>query len=660
MTPRMGRARSRARHFAGSFGRLFNRGSAEAEFAHLADQLEQVVLQVSLKSGLIERANSVATLMTGSGRSELEGRPLLSLIALPAFKDLPGLARSSPRSFQDVPMRTRAGRQMCLDIRVTSIGFGIEGRLLILGEDAGLRHNREQAAADRTQSLEALNALIALNVNPDEASLDHAVGLVRLYLQAPAVGLYSARPDQPGLTLASGVNLNTSFPDHIPPNEIEAFRTPQTWVHSRRADNCLSQAARFSGWSALLSYPVGEWPGQTGLLFVGYKNGQEGPPVSMLGIASQQVYLLQRQLVQQESLRRIAFSHQRLSSQLQSLLHQLREAVVILGPDRRVEYLNLAGGRLLGYKPEEAENLPFEDLLISSDGLHDVIVQALENGTPVENAQVNLHKRNGEPFPATVRVTPLRGEASPAGVMLVITDQSERLAFERRSQHLEQQAVLGELSSIFAHEVRNPINNISAVAQMAAQSLPADSPLRADLVTIRAEIERISRLLTDVLQFSRPLGLQIQPHSLSQLADRVLEGWSPRLHHSGITVRRDYDPATPPALLDLPSMERVLINLIDNALSAMPQGGTLTVMIRGTDTGADQPMVELKVSDTGLGMPEDVKARVFSPFFTTKSDGYGLGLSISRNIVQLVHRGAISVESFPGTGTIFTILLPSG
>jgi signal transduction histidine kinase len=216
---------------------------------------------------------------------------------------------------------------------------------------------------------------------------------------------------------------------------------------------------------------------------------------------------------------------------------------------------------------------------------------------------------------------------------------------------------LGEVMAIFAHEVRNPINNISTGVQLVAKRLGKESPLYESLQRVYKECSRLDQLMKDVLFFSRPLELRIQPLMLSELMDRILARWKPRFSQAGITCHTAYNSKTPLALADSRTLEQVIVNLITNAMEAMPEGGTISVNIEPIIVHSGD-MVELKIADTGPGIPPDVVNRIFDPFFTTKKDGTGLGLAISRRIL-VAHQGTIHVESFADAGTVFSLSLPT-
>jgi signal transduction histidine kinase len=148
----------------------------------------------------------------------------------------------------------------------------------------------------------------------------------------------------------------------------------------------------------------------------------------------------------------------------------------------------------------------------------------------------------------------------------------------------------------------------------------------------------------------------MEPIDLGDMLGRLMERWAPRLKQANVTSHLEFDDQAPAVLADPRTFEQVIVNLITNALQAMPDGGTLSMTLSSAATSQGN-QVELKIADTGPGIPQETIDRIFDPFFTTKKDGTGLGLAISRRIVA-AHKGSIQVESFPDAGTVFTLHIP--
>ena len=233
----------------------------------------------------------------------------------------------------------------------------------------------------------------------------------------------------------------------------------------------------------------------------------------------------------------------------------------------------------------------------------------------------------------------------------------ERVQAEaRRSERL---AALGQLSAGLAHELRNPLGVIKGSAETLAQRLAEAGPLEKELCSyISSEVNRLNAIVGRFLEFARPSQLQLQREEVEGVVERALETAQAQKPQNTIEMVRNYGKNLPPVMLDPDLCEKVFLNLARNALDAMPEGGRLTVTTARTSLdGRDG--IEVVVADTGVGIAPENLEQIFNPFFTTKRDGVGLGLSIVSKIVD-DHRGRIRVTSEPGRGSRFTVFLPLG
>ena len=226
----------------------------------------------------------------------------------------------------------------------------------------------------------------------------------------------------------------------------------------------------------------------------------------------------------------------------------------------------------------------------------------------------------------------------------------------RRSERL---AALGQLSAGLAHEIRNPLGVIKGSAEMLNQKLQGNSPLAQELAGyISSEVNRLNALVARFLDFARPSRLQLQPVSPAALVDRALDSVQAQFPSAGVTVERRYASDLPKILADEQLCEQVFINLICNAYEAMNSaGGKLSVSIAPASV-EDVSGVVVEIQDSGPGVPAELREQIFNPFFTSKENGVGLGLSIVAKIVD-DHRGSIRLKSRPGEGAWFHVFLPA-
>jgi two-component system NtrC family sensor kinase len=229
------------------------------------------------------------------------------------------------------------------------------------------------------------------------------------------------------------------------------------------------------------------------------------------------------------------------------------------------------------------------------------------------------------------------------------------LEAEEQLMQSEKLASMGQLAAGVAHEINNPLGTVLIYSHMLLKNLPSDDPRREDLNMITREADRCRHIVRGLLDFSRQSKLKDELTDVSALLEETLELVRKQRDLGKVELVTDLRPDLPKTLLDPEQMRQAFINVVENALEAMPDGGRLEIDTAVTPSGD----VTVTIADTGGGIPEENLERIFHPFFTTKQigRGTGLGLAIVYGIVKM-HRGAISVDSRPGAGTTFAISLP--
>lgn len=281
------------------------------------------------------------------------------------------------------------------------------------------------------------------------------------------------------------------------------------------------------------------------------------------------------------------------------------------------------------------------------------VQQLLEGSTTVPVVEEKIVTLDGRIVDVEVSKAIFTDEEGPA-IVAMIRDISERKRMAEQLRRTERIAELGTLASGMAHEIGTPMNVILGRAEYLMQRTQ-EEPLKKGLQTIVTQVERITRVMNQLLAFARRKPLERRALDLRKTIDDNLDIFEERLARHRITIERAFAAACPPVFADADQMSQVVINLVMNALHAMPEGGTVRVGVSTHDG-----MVRLTVADTGHGIPQDVAAKIFEPFFTTKEfgKGTGLGLTVVKGIID-EHHGTITVDSTVGLGTTFVIHLPA-
>jgi len=241
----------------------------------------------------------------------------------------------------------------------------------------------------------------------------------------------------------------------------------------------------------------------------------------------------------------------------------------------------------------------------------------------------------------------------------MVTRLGRMRELEAQVKQAEQSAVIGRLASAIAHEIRNPLNYINLTLDHLRTSLAPSDPKKRETVErltaqLKAEVARINTRITEFLKYTRPASLDLRPLDLRATLKDALSMVEVQAGEIGVETRFEEDGPVPPVAGDRESLRSVFTNLIINGMHSMEGmgGGRLTVSLGAVDGRA-----RVSVSDTGQGIPPEHLPKIFEPYFSTKETGTGLGLAIVKKAVD-EHRGAVSVESLPGSGTTFTVELP--
>jgi PAS domain S-box-containing protein len=508
---------------------------------------------------------------------------------------------------------------------------------------------------------EQINLLMDLikngDVSDEQQLYDLVLEALKSLLGTDLIGIYrgdSLRPQAVRVAMAG----DEVFPPVLSSADVIRLSEAVIWKPGKRMFTELHRQGRIAGLKYVASVPIGHREASLGLLVVG---DMEREPIDKIGkILDFFHFYIGYQLQKLALIENLSAENQKKGfslSVLTGILEHIDEGVVVLTPTLKVIEINSNAEVLLGYSCTEVCGERIENVLIGSIGLIKTLEDSVQSLKTHTITKTSLHRRDGSAFPAEMQVIPVVEDGHARALLVLIVDVSEEEENRLRTEQLENHAMLGEFTAIFAHEVRNPINNISTGLQLLANKAEGDIA-NLDLIE-RAQNDciRLNELMDSVLAFSRPIDHKFQSVDVSALVQRVVNRWRPRMTRVNIEPYFKAAEDLPVVSGDYRSLERVFTNLISNAVDVMSgSGGTLSVRVGLKEVVNQQPHVEITFADNGPGIPDSMKDRIFEPFVSNKPRGTGLGLAITKQIVT-THRGAIYASSFPG-GTVFHVELP--
>jgi two-component system, NtrC family, nitrogen regulation sensor histidine kinase GlnL len=339
---------------------------------------------------------------------------------------------------------------------------------------------------------------------------------------------------------------------------------------------------------------------------------------------------------------------------------------VTIDLEGRVVTLNPEAELLTGFFRGEAAGRYCTELFAHTPELSDLLMETLASHAPIASVSLTLRRRNGSTLPIEFSTAPLKGgEGKSLGVIGVFRDVTLLRQLQSDLQRSDRLAALGTMAAGLAHEIKNPLTSLLTFSRHLERRFDDPNFRERFGNVVPRELERINGIVERLLELARPARMSFAQVRLPELLDRAVELYADQLDERRIVVGREYARDVPSIQADRDALYRVFVNMIANALDAMPGGGKLILRTGWTASHDPLPLmrrrlanrVKIEVEDTGDGIEASETNRIFNPFYTTRDHGTGLGLALAHKVVQ-DHSGAISFRSTPGRGTTFTIVLP--
>lgn len=633
------------------FDSLF-RGKAPGltEFGALLQFIDGPAVLVSAQKEIIVAVNSAVLKLTAFSQPDLLGKPMDILFN----KNISRVMNTGGDCFVAINRSKRTTITIKTRVVLLEGGSGMALLLLSPGEEAG-----EAVFGETEMILQTVSEMMASDrLESIDLSLERKLQLLESILRTNAVCFYQAGSGSPELIKIKTRETRPIFPDRLPSTDLIRLNESSIWTPAKKVLTELHQKGRSESLLFIASVPIGDKGALSGLVVAGdYIHEPVDYLIPVLKMTANSIGMGIQQYIKTRNYQDFISKQQRTLDIINNGIEHAREGIILLKPDLTVMEINPSAEWMLGYSNAEVVGQPVDNILIGSERMIPAFESAQQNIPTMNMGSITLNRRNGQSFPASMQIIPVQKNESIIAVMVFLSDVSEHEQIQARTQQLEHRALLGDFTNVFAHEVRNPINNISTGIQLLASRMAEDDPNRDVVDRIQNDCLRLNSLMESVLTFSRPVPRHLAPVDLNILLSQILDRWYPRMAKVNVTSFFQQNADIPKVEGDWRSLEQVFTNLVSNAVEAMEKnGGTLAIKLEKYGNPGGEEMVEIKVSDTGPGIPDEIKAKIFEPFITTKSNGTGLGLAIIKRIV-IAHRGNIDVESFPG-GTVFRVTLP--
>lgn len=593
---------------------------------------------------LISGANSALYKLTAFGSSEINGKPVGGLLPDLMLDPL------EPGSMRIINILRNKRSPLAVQVHINSLDAN--GRWMLVSVVPG---QRLAQSAWQEKAFKGFQELCSISDEDNPYSyLNRALDAIQAIVDAELVCVYHNFPNI--IKLAARENPPV-FPVSITTTDLGQLNAFNLWNPGKRVQTDIHRAARLAELNYVASIPLGMDNTVTGLLVVADVEKQPAENLaSLLGVFGALISNALQHFILVETQRNDITTQSGQLKVLQAFIDNAQEGIIQLQPDLKIIDMNPTAENLLEYSRHEVKGELVDKVLIGAENLFEALEAACRGEATHNMGNTFLNKRYGNSFAAQLQTIPVMANDQVQAILVYILDVSEYEEFRAKTQQLEQRAVLGSFSAMIAHEIRNPINNISLNLQYISRCLDAADPTQDSIKAMLHDCERLSDLIGSILTYSR-LETAFVSVNLRELITYQFNLWRPKFSTLNIVPTIKIADHVPNIMGDPRSLEQVFTNLISNSVDAMTgPGGTLAINVNPNDSIEGLPQVEITVSDSGPGIPDEIRERIFEPFVTlNKRNGTGLGLAITKQIIT-AHHGSITVKSYPGV-TIFTVLL---
>ncbi|MBN2428100.1 MAG: PAS domain S-box protein [Deltaproteobacteria bacterium] len=348
------------------------------------------------------------------------------------------------------------------------------------------------------------------------------------------------------------------------------------------------------------------------------------------------------------------------------VLENIEEGIIAVNQDGRINLFNPAAQLFTGLSERQAFGNPIEDVFKGQDTILYLIHAGLRSGRPIsDHEDIHLQRAHAPPLPVSISVSPIYQEnGQQDGLVLIIHNLSRVKELEKAMRQADRLSVLGSLAAGLAHEIKNPLGGIKGAAQLLAMELEGSENLKEFTQVMIREVERVNGIIEELMDLTRPRSAQWEEVDLSRILNDVVLLQKEAHRKKEVKFALHLDPSIPPIQGDLSHLTQLFVNLVKNAAEAVDAAGRVEITTKVSHDynyrkpgDAPAPVIVVEVKDNGPGIPGEEIDRIFTPFYTTKSKGSGLGLPTCQKIAD-EHGALLKFNSEPGNGTVFSVSIP--
>ncbi len=521
-----------------------------------------------------------------------------------------------------------------------------------------LNIQKQESEANKTEllALRLLKGLLEINKTLPgthmEALIKDLIRIGQEVFQAKTSAFYLFEKDQDHARKIEGED--TLFPKSLTAVEIKRLTQIDMWEPGKRVLTEIHRTGRLNNLSLIITLPIAVIDSDKGLMVLAWKDQQGNDEwLAFLQIFSEWVNIL---LKNQQFLESVDLQNEALgleNDQYAQFYENTGDSAILLDQENIIIDINQNSAKLLKYAPIELLNQKAEEIFENS-----ILPEKLNKASNAESIAAStptpIFDRDGNKIPIFYKIVPLEREAA-GRKLLILVDASIQIEAEYKIQQYENKAALGEMIADFAHEVRNPVHSFVSGLQIMKKKAGAEDPAVERIDQMLDDCYRINDLMESVLSYSRQKVENFKDVNVEMLVRQIFSNMKSKFTRANVSAMVNCKTEIRSVFADQRSLSQVFINIITNAYDAIKQeGGVIAVQIAPNED--DGRFLDVSISDTGPGIPPEIREKIYEPFVSGKAKGTGLGLAITKRIVE-AHKGRIELETYPG-GTIFKVILP--